>query len=57
MNPAEEEWGEEAMLEKLKSVHDKSSEEILRYIVECSDEFASGAKQHNDMMMIVVRVI
>jgi phosphoserine phosphatase RsbU/P len=57
MNPNEEEWGEEAMLEELKKVTEKSTEEILNYIVEGADRFAAGAKQHDDMTMIIVRVI
>lgn len=57
MNPQEEEWSEDAMLEELKKVHEKPAVEILPYIVACADEFASGAKQHDDMTMIVVKVI
>ncbi len=57
MNPQEDEWSEDAMLEELKKVHEKPAVEILPYIVACADEFASGAKQHDDMTMIVVKVI
>jgi sigma-B regulation protein RsbU (phosphoserine phosphatase) len=57
MNPAEEEWGEDAMLEQLKIVYDKPSEEILTYIVECADKFADGAKQHDDMTMIIIKIV
>jgi sigma-B regulation protein RsbU (phosphoserine phosphatase) len=57
MNPQEEEWSEDAMLERLKTVSEKSAVEILPFIVHCADEFASGAKQHDDMTMIVVKVI
>lgn len=57
MNPQEEEWGEDAMIEELKNVYEKSSEEILHYIVSKADEFANGAKQHDDMTLIVVKVL
>lgn len=57
MNPLEEEWGEDAMLEQLKIVYDKPSEEILTHIVACADKFADGAKQHDDMTMIIVKLI
>lgn len=57
MNPAEEEWGEDAMLEELKNVYDKPSEEILTYIVAEADKFANGAKQHDDMTMIIVKIV
>ena len=57
MNPQEEEWSEDAMLEDLKKVYGKSSTEILPIIVAGADKFANGAKQHDDMTMIIVRVI
>ncbi len=57
MNPSEEEWSEEAMIEELKNVYQKSSKEILNYIVARADEFANGAKQHDDMTLIVIKVI
>ena len=56
MNPREEEWSEEAMLEELKKLCDKPSAEILETIVASADRFADGAKQHDDMKMIVVKV-
>ncbi len=57
MNPAEEEWGEENMCEQLQVYYARPAEEILRLIVERADEFASGAKQHDDMTMIIVKVV
>ncbi len=56
MNPAEEEWSEDAMLEELKKITEKSAEEILQHIVAKADEFAGGAKQHDDMTMIIIKV-
>ncbi len=57
MNPKEEEWGEDALLEELKTLDGKLSEEVLVHIVAAADKFADGAKQHDDMTMIVVRVV
>ena len=57
MNPAEEEWGEDAMLAEVQKVYDRTAEEILNYIVAEADKFANGAKQHDDMTMIIVKVI
>ena len=57
MNPAEEEWGEPAMLECLKTITDKPSHEILQIVVASADAFANGAKQHDDMTMIIVKVL
>ncbi len=57
MNPQEEEWSEDAMLDCLKTVADKPSQEILPHIVAAADAFANGAKQHDDMTMIIVKVL
>lgn len=57
MNPADEEWGEAEMLAAIKAKFDLSAAEMLPYIVACADKFANGAKQHDDMTMIVVKVI
>ena len=57
MNPQEEEWGEDAMLEFLQAVYKKSAADILADTVIAADKFAGGAKQHDDMTMIVVKVI
>jgi sigma-B regulation protein RsbU (phosphoserine phosphatase) len=57
MNPNEEEWGEDALLEELKRMAADPASVILHSIVASADAFASGAKQHDDMTMIVVRVL
>jgi sigma-B regulation protein RsbU (phosphoserine phosphatase) len=56
MNPNEEEWGEDALLAELKSLPHMLSQEIITHIVAAADKFAAGAKQHDDMTMIVVQV-
>lgn len=56
MNPNEEEWGEEAVLAELKTIDNLPCKEILEHIVAAADKFADGAKQHDDMTMIVLRV-
>lgn len=57
MNPNDEEWGEEAMFSELKKVYGKTAQEVAEHIVSKADEFVNGAKQHDDMTMIVVRVL
>lgn len=56
MNPKEEEWGEDAVLEEMKTLDGLSCQEILEHIVAAADKFADGAKQHDDMTMIVLKV-
>jgi sigma-B regulation protein RsbU (phosphoserine phosphatase) len=57
MNPKEEEWGEDALLAKLKTILHRTPNEINNECVAAADSFADGAKQHDDMTMIVVRVL
>ena len=57
MNPNEEEWGEESLLNKLLEVRDRIPQAIHDSCVAGADSFANGAKQHDDMTMIVVRVL
>jgi len=58
MNPQEDEWGEERMMETIKAIYGTcSSNEMVNYLVIKADEFAAGAKQHDDMTLVVLRVI
>jgi sigma-B regulation protein RsbU (phosphoserine phosphatase) len=57
MNPADEEWGEDEMLGEIKKLDGMESKEILRHIVDAADAFANGAKQHDDMTLVIVRVL
>lgn len=56
MNPREEEWGEDSLLEEMKKLDGIPPRAVLDRIVAAADKFADGAKQHDDMTMIVVRV-
>jgi len=56
MNPSEEEWGEEALLGVLLEIREFSPKAIHDRCVEGADRFANGAKQHDDMTMIILRV-
>ena len=55
MNPNEEEWGEAALLSELVSIRDRDAKDIHEVIVAAADRFAAGAKQHDDMTMIVLK--
>jgi sigma-B regulation protein RsbU (phosphoserine phosphatase) len=57
MNSADEEWGEERLIEASKSCEAMSAAEILARLVRGADEFAAGAPQHDDMTLIVIRVV
>lgn len=57
MNPAEEEWGEENLLEAAKVCDGLPAKEIIERLVGEADRFAAGARQHDDMTLVVVRVV
>lgn len=57
MNHDEEEWGEDKMMEAIKEFFGANSNDMLQHLVKHADEFAAGAKQHDDMTLVVLRVI
>jgi sigma-B regulation protein RsbU (phosphoserine phosphatase) len=57
MNSAEEEWSEDQLIEAVRARPHLSATEMIQYLVSCADSFAAGAKQHDDMTLVVVRVI
>jgi sigma-B regulation protein RsbU (phosphoserine phosphatase) len=57
MNTAEEEWGEDQMKEFIKGCYGQTASDVLQRVIVAADAFAAGAKQHDDMTLIVVRVI
>jgi sigma-B regulation protein RsbU (phosphoserine phosphatase) len=57
MNGAEEEFDEARLMEALKSCPDRSAANISSYILEHVDGFTAGASQHDDMTIVVVRLL
>jgi phosphoserine phosphatase RsbU/P len=57
MNPADEEWGEERLLAAAQDCGRLSAAEIVAEIIARADRFAGGAPQHDDMTLLVLRVL
>lgn len=57
MNSEDEEWGEENLVETAKSYDGLPAADTISRIVEAADRFANGAKQHDDMTLMVVRLV
>jgi sigma-B regulation protein RsbU (phosphoserine phosphatase) len=57
MNPEDEEWGEDAMIVAARECVGSSARETLDRLMVCADAFARGAKQHDDMTLVVARVV
>jgi phosphoserine phosphatase RsbU/P len=57
MNSAEEEWGEEAMILAAQQASDGTAEEIVKAIFAATDVFVGKASQHDDMTVLVMKVL
>ena len=56
MNAADEEWGEDRMTETVKLCDSLPAQEVLHRILAAADAFVAGAKQHDDMTLVILRV-
>ncbi|HVH71180.1 MAG TPA: GAF domain-containing SpoIIE family protein phosphatase, partial [Candidatus Dormibacteraeota bacterium] len=57
MNADGELWGEERLMATLAKCDDLAASEVLDRIIAAVDQFAAGAKQNDDMTLIVARVV
>jgi phosphoserine phosphatase RsbU/P len=55
MNAAGEEWGEVRLIETIKGGAGLNPAEIIARIMQAADAFVAGAKQHDDMTLVVLR--
>jgi sigma-B regulation protein RsbU (phosphoserine phosphatase) len=56
MNPADEEWGDDRLIDAVRSNLAATARDLIVHIVRAADTFVAGAPQHDDMTAIVVRV-
>jgi sigma-B regulation protein RsbU (phosphoserine phosphatase) len=57
MSTADEEWGEARLIEAARRCRERRAGEILESLMREADAFAAGAKQHDDMTLVVARVL
>jgi len=55
-NPAQDEWGEEPLIEATRSVSGEAPARIIERLMEEADRFANGAPQHDDMTLVIAKV-
>jgi phosphoserine phosphatase RsbU/P len=55
MNPKDEEWGEDRMIEKAISCLHLSAQQMLESLLDAADAFAYGAPQHDDMTLVLMK--
>jgi sigma-B regulation protein RsbU (phosphoserine phosphatase) len=56
-NPAQEEWGEDALIATARGCIDLPPAEMITRVMQTADAFAAGAPQHDDMTLVVARVL
>jgi sigma-B regulation protein RsbU (phosphoserine phosphatase) len=56
MTREDEEWGEERMVEAVKSAGDRSPQALIEHLLKAADRFVDGAPQNDDMTLVVARV-
>ena len=57
MNAHDEEWGEDRLIEFARTCHGASAFEVMTRILSAAEAFAAGAPQHDDMTLVVLRVL
>jgi len=57
MNTNDEEWGEDGLIEFAKTCHGLPAFEAMTRILAAAEAFAAGASQHDDMTLVVFRVL
>ena len=57
MNARNEEWGEERLIEVAKTCHGLPAFEVMARILSDVEAFVAGASQHDDMTLVVLRIL
>jgi sigma-B regulation protein RsbU (phosphoserine phosphatase) len=57
MDSADEEWGEVRMMKTVEACGGFTAQKILDRIFKDADAFVAGAKQHDDMTLVVLRAV
>ena len=56
MNSNDDEWGEDQLIEATEKCGGMNPQETLTSIMQSADAFVAGAKQHDDMTVVVLQV-
>jgi phosphoserine phosphatase RsbU/P len=57
MNRSFEEWGEKRVMEAVSSADGFASDDLIERIMQAADAFAAGAPQHDDVTLVILRVL
>ena len=56
MNSSDEEWGVDNLISLVRNCDGLASGDLIGSVIAAADAFAAGAKEHDDMTLVVVRV-
>jgi serine phosphatase RsbU (regulator of sigma subunit) len=57
MNPVQEEFGEERFVELISLNRNKSAQGLIEVLVKTVEDFSEGAPQHDDMTVVVIKIL
>lgn len=57
MNAADDEWGEERLMESVRGCIARPAGEMIDCLMRDADAFVAGAAQHDDMTVMIVKVL
>ena len=57
MDAADEEWGEQSLAAEVRKWQHLTAAEIIPKLMDAADAFANGAPQHDDMTIVVVKIL
>ncbi len=57
MNSADEEWDEERLMESVRACRRRTALEMIECLMRDADAFVADAPQHDDMTVMVVKVL
>jgi serine phosphatase RsbU (regulator of sigma subunit) len=57
MNHSDEEWGEDRLIATVEQCGSLVAKDVLQRIFQDADAFVAGAKQHDDMTLVVLHAL
>jgi sigma-B regulation protein RsbU (phosphoserine phosphatase) len=57
MNSADEEWGEDRLMVAIQQCDGMNANQLMQQIFVEADKFVAGAKQHDDMTIVILKVL
>lgn len=56
-NGAQEDWGDDRLIAAVRGASTAGASELMAHLMREADRFAAGAEQHDDMTLVILRVL